>query len=185
MRKVTLTILTIALVAIGAMLVIGQSTDTDGKTSAEKQGRHGSFGKRGNRGMRGKRGHGGNRGMRGMFRGVDLTDAQKTKMQTIMKNNRESSKTLRDQMRTNQQELRKASDSGSFNESQVTALAQKQGGLHAQMIVQKHKVKAEMFNILTTDQKAKLAEKKAERQKKMEERKAKWAEKRKSKAPAQ
>jgi len=186
MKKVTLTILTIALVALGAIFVIGQSTDTDGgEAKMDKQGRHGKFGKRGKRGMRGKRGKRGHRGMGRMFRNLDLTDAQKTQVQTIMKNNRESSKTMRQQMRANKQALRKATENGAFNQSEVQAIANKQGNLHAQMIVQKQKVKAEIFNVLTAEQKAKLAEQKAERAKKMQERKAKWAEKRKAKQPAQ
>ncbi len=175
MKKMTVVVIAIALLALGAVYVTGQADKpADGKKGVGKRGMHKRFGKRGPGGRRGKRG-----AMVGhMFRKLDLTDAQKTQIQGIMKSSRESSKTLRTQSRELRKQLHEATENGQFNESQVQAIAQKQGDLHAKMIVEKQKAKAQMFAVLTSEQKAKLAEMKAAFKKKMEERKAKWAEKR-------
>ncbi|MEZ5344568.1 MAG: Spy/CpxP family protein refolding chaperone [Pyrinomonadaceae bacterium] len=176
MKKVIVAVLAVVLVAIGAIFVFGQTEgkSMEGKKEFGKRGHHGKFGRGGKRGPRG--------GMMGMgFRGIDLTDAQKEQLKAIRTANREASKPLMEQMRANQMELRKLSEAGTFNEAAVKALAEKQGDLHAQMIVSKQKVRAESFAVLTAEQKAKLAQMKADFAKKMEERKAKWAEKRNSK----
>lgn len=164
MKKVTVFLLSIALTALGAMFVFGQTSDVakEGK-SFKKDGHH--FGKRGKRGGKGM-----------MFRGLDLTDAQKEQMRSIHEANRDSVKSLRDQMKANKQQLETLSAGGSFNESQVQAIAQQQGALHAQMIVNRERIKSQMFAILTPEQKSKMAEMKANREQKMQERKAKRAE---------
>lgn len=164
MKKVTVFLLSIALTALSAVFVFGQTSDVakEGR-SFKKDGQH--FGKRGKRGGKGM-----------MFRGLDLTDAQKEQMKSIRDANSDSVKSLRDQMKANKKQLETLSASGNFNESQVQAIAQQQGALHSQMIVNRERIKAQMFAILTPEQKSKLAEMKANREQKMQERKAKRAE---------
>lgn len=169
MKKITVTILSIALVAMGAIFVFGQTAEkpTEGKSF----GKHHKFGKFGKRGKRGKR-------MMGrLFRQLDLTDEQKAQMKEIKQASREKVQPLRQQMRENRQQLRQATENGNFDEATVTAIAAQQGQIHAQLIVEKQKVKTQMYNVLTTEQKNKLAELKAQFKQKMEERKAFWAEK--------
>lgn len=166
MKKLTAAILSIVLVAMGAMFVFAQ----DG--AGQKDGKRG-FGKRGGH-------HRGGHGM--MLRGLDLTDEQKAQVKTIMQSSREASKPLREQMKANRQKLQALSDSGNFDQAQVQALADEQGRLTAQMIVEKEKVKSQISAILTTEQKAKAAEMKAQFKQKREERKQKRAEKRAAKA---
>lgn len=170
MKKVIVGILAIVLVAIGAVFVFAQ---TDGRSMEGKK----EFGKRGNHG---KFGRGGQRGgMMGMgFLGIDLTDAQKEQLKTIRKASHEASNPLMEQMRANQMELRKLGESGAFDQTAVQSLAEKQGDLHAKMIVAKQRTQSESYAVLTAEQKTKLAEMRANFAKKMEERKAKWAEKR-------
>ncbi len=56
--------------------------------------------------------------MRGMmFRGINLTDDQKAKMKTISESFRERTKSLHQELRAKRQELRQASEGGTFNES--------------------------------------------------------------------
>lgn len=163
--------MSIALVALGAVFVFGQKADgkRDGK----------AFGERGNHAGRGMRG---GKGMGHMFRGLDLTDAQKEQMKAIAEASRESSKTLHDQLRANREQLAKVTENGAFDEVQVQALAQQAGVLHAQMIVAKERVKSQMFAILTPEQKAKAAELKEQSKQRMEARKAKFAERKAEKA---
>ena len=117
-------------------------------------------------------------GMGRMFKQIDLTDEQKAQMKSIMQASREENKSIRQQMHQNREALQQLTENGNFDEAAVLAIAQKQGQIHAQMIVAKQKVKAQMFNVLTADQKTKVAELKAQHQQKMQERKAKWAGKR-------
>lgn len=168
MKKLTAAILSIVLVAMGAMFVFAQ----DG--AGNKDGKRG-FGKRG-----GHHRGGGGHGM--MLRGLDLTDEQKAQVKTITQASREASKPLHEQMKANRQKLQTLSDSGNFDQAQVQALADEQGRLTAQMIVEKEKVKSQISAILTTEQKAKAAEMKAQFKQKREERKQKRTEKRAAKA---
>ncbi|MEZ5428018.1 MAG: Spy/CpxP family protein refolding chaperone [Pyrinomonadaceae bacterium] len=176
MKKLTIAIIAIALVAVGAIFVFGQTADT--ATEGKKfggDGHHRKFGKGGKRGMRG------HRGMGMMFRGLDLTDAQKEQMKSIAQSSRESTKSLHEQMRTNRQQLEQLSENGNFNESQVQALAQQQGALQAQLIVERERVKSQMYAVLTAEQKAKAAELKAQFKQKMQERMQKRAERKAAK----
>lgn len=166
MKKITVTFLAIALVAIGAIFAIGQSKDKS------FEGRR-DFGNRG-----GKSHFGGRRGghMAGrLFKKLDLTDAQKEQMKAIGKQSHENMKPIMDQMRTNRETLQNLSE-GTFDEAQVQAIAAQQGTLTAQLIVEKERTKAAMYSLLTAEQKAKAAELKAQRQQKMADRKAKFAE---------
>ena len=165
MKKLTVAILSIVLVAMGAMFVFAQdgTAKKDGKRGIRQTSVH----------------HRGGHGM--MFRGLDLTDEQKTQMKAIRQANRENIKPIREQMKTNRQKLQTLSESGTFDEAQVQAIASQQGTLSAQMIVEKEKVKSQMFNLLTPEQKAKAAELKAQFQQKRQERMQKRQERRNAK----
>ncbi len=167
MKKLTAAILSIVLVAMGAMFIFAQ----DG--AAQKDG------KRGKRGHFGKMKRGGGMGM--MFRGLDLTDEQKAQMKAIRQASRETMKPIREQMKANRQKLQTLSESGTFDEAQVQAIAAQQGALSAQMIVEKERVKSQIFNLLTPEQKAKAAEMKAQFQQKRQERMQKRQERRNAK----
>ncbi len=175
MKKLTVILMSIALIAVGAIFVFGQTADEnkDGKRF-DKRGDHAGQGRHGKRG--------GGKGMGMMLRGLDLTDAQKAQIKAIHEATFESAKSLRDQMKANRDQLKTATEGGAFNESQVQAIAQQQGALHAQMIVAREKVKSQVFAILTVEQKAKAAEMKAKFEQKMQERKAKVAERKAEKA---
>ena len=164
MKKLIVAILSIVLVAMGAMFIFAQ--DGTGKADGKR-----GFGKRGQ--------HRGGHGM--MFRGLDLTDEQKAQMKAIRQASKETSKPIREQMKANRQKLQTLSESGTFDEAQVQAIAAQQGSLSAQMIVAKEKVKAQMFNILTPEQKTKAAEMKAQFQQKRQERMQKRQERRNAK----
>ena len=165
MKKLIVAILSIVLVAMGAMFIFAQ--DGTGKADGKR-----GFGKRGHH----RGGHGGM-----MFRGLDLTDEQKAQMKAIRQASKETSKPIREQMKANRQKLQTLSESGTFDEAQVQAIAAQQGSLSAQMIVEKEKVKAQMFNILTPEQKTKAAEMKAQFQQKRQERMQKRQERRNAK----
>ena len=108
------------------------------------------------------------RGMGLMFRGLDLTDAQKDQIKSIMTTSREGNKSLRDQMHSIREQINAATEGGNFDENSIRQLAEQQGALHAKMVIERERVKSQVFNVLTPDQKAKAAEMKAQFKQKMQ-----------------
>ena len=115
---------------------------------------------------RGRRGdHKGMRGMRegGFFRGLNLTDDQKAKMKTIRESFAQSNKPLREQLHAKRQELRQASEGGTFNEALATQKLTEMAGLQAKLMGERNKLHQEMLSVLTVEQKAQLEQAKAQR----------------------
>lgn len=139
MKKITVAILAIVLTAMGAIFVFAQQ-------NAPPEG-HRGFGKRGGHGSHGR-----------MLRHLDLTEAQKAQVKQIMANSRITVEPLREQLRENRRQLSQLSADGSFDAAGVQAIAARQGNLTAQLIVEKERVKAQIFQILTPEQRRKAAE---------------------------
>ena len=109
---------------------------------------------------RGGRGYGKGRGHEmGMpMRDLDLTDEQRAKVKEIVDQSKAAVEPIKLQMREGRAKLAELSQTGSFDQAQVEALASEQGKLTAGMIVEKHKTRAAIFSLLTDEQKAKAAE---------------------------
>lgn len=104
-------------------------------------------------------GHMGRHGGPGMFlRGLDLTDDQKAKAKEIFDASRTSVEPLMKQLHENRQKIAGLGTDGKFDQAQVEAAAAEQGSLTSQLIVERAKAKAQVFAILTDEQKAKAAE---------------------------
>jgi len=93
-----------------------------------------------------------------MFRNLDLTDQQKTEIKKIMDAERSIMEPVHQQLRENRQAIQGATKDGQFNEGEVTQLAEKQGDLMAQVIVSRERVQAQIWQVLTPEQRAKLAQ---------------------------
>jgi protein CpxP len=161
MKKIIVAIIAVAIVSIGSILAIAQTTDggTDKK-----------WGKRGGH-HRGGKMHRGGGGM--MFRRLDLTEDQKAQMKSIREASKTATAPLREAMKANHQKLTEATANGAFDEAQVTTIANEGAAIKAQMTVQREKVKSQMFAILTDEQKAKAAEMKATMKQRFQERRNK------------
>ena len=157
----TLTIASLSAVAIAAPIAYAQSTgsnqDNQQITRGEHRGGHkdgkewgGEFG-RGGRGMHG-----------GMFRGIELTEDQKTRMKQISDSFRERTQSLHEQLRAKNQELRQASEGGTFNEALATQKLTEAAGLRAKLMGEQFKMRQEMQSVLTAEQKTQLEQKRAE-----------------------
>lgn len=167
MRKLgkfkTLTIASLSAVALAAPIAFAQSTTTttgqEAQTSRGAGHGHGKgFGDKGDRGGWGRRG-----GMRGMmFRGVNLTEDQKAKMKTISESFRERTKSLHQELRAKRQELRQASEGGTFNEALATQKLQESASLQAKLMGEQFRMRQEMLAVLTPEQKAQIEQKRAE-----------------------
>jgi protein CpxP len=108
------------------------------------------------------------------FRNLDLTDAQKTQMKQIRESHSQSLRPLMEQIRAKRQEIRQASEGGTFNEALVTQKLNEIAPLEAKLMGERSRVHQEMLSVLTADQKAKLEQTRADR-------KAKWAAERANK----
>ena len=164
----TLTIASLSAVALAAPIAFAQTTTTsqDPQQAAhgENHGRGKSRGDRKGRGGRGGWGHKGGfggGGMRGM-RGVNLTDDQKAKMKQISQSFRERTKSLHQELRAKRQELRQASEGGTFNESLAVQKLQESATLQAKLMGEQFRMRQEMLTVLTPEQKTQIEQKRAE-----------------------
>lgn len=158
-----------AALAIPAAFAQGQ----DGQAK-QHAGRHG-FGRQGHFGRHG-------RGMGfGAFRGLNLTDAQKAQLKQIGQNHSESTKALRQELRTQMQSLRQANQGDTFNEALVAQKLAESAGLRAKLMGEHFKMRQEMLAVLTPEQKTQLEQ----RREQFKAKRAEWRAKQTDKKPSQ
>ena len=153
----TLTIASLSAVALAAPIAWAQSngSSTQEGQKVERGERHGGHGKRWGRGGGGRRD-----GL--FFGGINLTEDQKTRMQQIRSSFRERTQSLSQELRTKRQELRQASEGGTFNEALATQKLSEMAGLQAKLMGERVKMRQEMLSVLTPEQKTQLEQKRAE-----------------------
>jgi periplasmic protein CpxP/Spy len=147
-----LAIASLSAVVLTASIAVAQSVKTE--TQDGKGARHGWHG----RGM--KRGF--HRGGGAFFNRLNLTEDQKAKMKEIRKSSAERNKPLREQLRAKRQELRLASEGGTFNEALATQKLTESAALQAKLMGERFKLHQEMLTVLTAEQKAQLDQLKAQ-----------------------
>jgi periplasmic protein CpxP/Spy len=141
--------------AIAMPIAIAQSKGEGGQRQRHAEGR--------GQGMRG-----GDR-MGAAFRNLDLTDAQKTQMNSIRESHSQSVRPLMEQIRAKRQEIRQASAGGTFNEALVAQKLSEIAPLEAKLMGERSRIHQEMLSVLTAEQKAKLEQSR-------EQRKSRWSE---------
>ena len=150
-----LAIASISAIALAGSIAVAQTVTTDQNTQQGQQQmeRHGDRGK-----------HGGWGGMRegGFFRQLNLTEDQKAKMKQIHESFAERNKPLREQLRAKRQELRQASEGGTFNEALATQKLTEMASRQAKLMGERQKLHQEMLSVLTAEQKAQLEQSKAQ-----------------------
>ncbi len=155
-RFKTVAIAAISSIALAGSIVFAQTTTPDQsnqqgtRTERREGGKH--------------RGHrfGGMRRGGGFFRQLNLTDDQKAKMKQIRESFAESNKSLREQLRAKRQELRQASEGGTFNEALATQKLTEIAPLQAKLMAERARLHQEMLSVLTAEQKAQLEQAKAQ-----------------------
>ena len=98
----------------------------------------------------------------GAFRQLNLTDDQKAKMKQIRDGFAERNKPVQEQLHAKRQELRQASEGGTFNEALATQKLTEMASLEARMMGERFKLHQEMLSVLTAEQKAQLEQSKAQ-----------------------
>jgi Spy/CpxP family protein refolding chaperone len=128
----------------------------------DRPGGPGRFGGRGGPERFG--GPGGPMGMLPMLgRDIDLTDAQKDQIKTIAESHKDEWKALADRARTARGSLADAVTADTINEALIRQKSADVALVDADMAVARAKAHAEVWQILTADQKAKLKERQASR----------------------
>ena len=136
------------------------------KHEGRRGGRHhkgGEFGGRGG-GHRGGGHFGG-----GMFRGVELTDEQKTRLKELRQGFGERTKSLREQLHAKRQELRQAESGTTFNEALATQKLTETASLQAKLMAESFRLRQESLSVLTAEQKAQLEQRKQQREQRREQ----------------
>lgn len=91
-----------------------------------------------------------------MARELNLTDAQKQQIKTIMQSQRATTRPLMLQMAQNRAAMLTATASGAFDQAKVQSLANQQSQLMAQLMVQRASLRSQIYNqVLTPEQKTK------------------------------
>jgi len=157
MKKALIAILALAVLAAGVIFAVGQTASKGDKRSGRRGGHH--------------------RGAGMAFRAIGLTDDQKAKLKEFRAASRTNIKPIREAMKASREKMRTLTANGAFDEARVTALASEQAGLQAKLIVERQRMKSQIFAILTDEQKVKLAEMKAKAGERRKERRAAKAEK--------
>jgi protein CpxP len=87
---------------------------------------------------------------------LDLTDAQQTQIKALLTKEKPTLEPLMQQLRQTHSQMRQIEESATFDEAKVRALAAQQSQTMIDLVVEKARMKNEMYQLLTPDQKAKL-----------------------------
>jgi periplasmic protein CpxP/Spy len=120
-------------------------------------------------GMHGHGGPGGDfRHMLGFFTHyLDLTSDQQSQVKAIWEKEKPNLEPLMKQMHQNRANMRALEASGPFDEAKTRALATQNAQTMIEVQVQHARIKSEMMQVLTADQKAKLAQFEAKKEARM------------------
>lgn len=100
------------------------------------------------------------------LRMLGLTEEQKAKVREIITESKRRISPLVESLRANRENLRKLAFTGSFDEKTVSEIASQSGQIISQIIVERERAKSQIYEILTEEQKIKLAELRAKREEK-------------------
>ena len=118
--------------------------------------------------------HGMHRGMGmemglGFLHQLNLTDDQHAQVKQIMQAERPNMKPLMKQEFQSHQQMMQLITSGPFDQAKVTALASQEAQVHIQMEVEHAKIASQIYALLDSTQKAKVADMMAKHQQRMEQ----------------
>ena len=111
----------------------------------------------------GRHGYGGPGGFRHMLKQLDLTSEQQDQVKAIWAKEKPALQPLMQQLRQNHSAMSALEASGPFDEAKTRALATQNSQTMIELQVEHARIKSEIMQILTADQKAKLAQLEANR----------------------
>ncbi|HJP90815.1 MAG TPA: Spy/CpxP family protein refolding chaperone [Pyrinomonadaceae bacterium] len=157
-RFKTMAIATLSAIALAASIAVAQSVTTGQSNTQSTPTERRGFG----RGEHKGHGWGGMRNHGEFFKQLNLTEDQKAKMKQIRESFAEQNKPLMQQLRAKRQELRQASEGGTFNEALATQKLTEIAPLEAKLMGERAKQHQEMLSVLTAEQKAQLEQARAQ-----------------------
>jgi periplasmic protein CpxP/Spy len=104
-----------------------------------------------------------------MFDYLDLSDAQRAQIKQIFSKEKPAMEPLFKQEMDSHKQMMQLIQSGTFDEAKAQAIATQSAQIHAQLEVQHARVASEAFQVLTAEQKAKLAQFMAKREQRFEQ----------------
>jgi Spy/CpxP family protein refolding chaperone len=147
----TLAVASLATVALAVPIALAQ----DGGAQDKQPG--GGWHKReGRGGRRGGEHFGGGRMGGRMFRGIDLTEEQQTRLQQIHQSFGERTKGLREQLRAKHREVREANTGDTFNEALAAQKLTEAASLQAKLMGEQFRLRQESLSVLTSEQRTQL-----------------------------
>ncbi len=112
-----------------------------------------------------------------LAKALNLTDAQKEQVKSILQANRASSRPLKQQLAQNRIAMLTATSNGAFDQAKVTAIANQQAQLMAQMMVQKQSIQHQIYTqVLTPEQRATADQMRQKQLARINERLQKWSQ---------
>jgi len=130
MKKIIFAIIAVSILSLGAIFTIAQKGETN--KGRFERGRGFGFGR--------------------MAEKLNLNDEQKAQIKQITDAERTKVEPIFAALKENHQKIEDLTSDGSFDEAKIQALATEQGNLSAQLIVEKERVKSQIFQILTPEQ---------------------------------
>jgi len=98
---------------------------------------------------------------------LDLSGAQQDQIKAIWQKEKPTVQPLMQQMHQFHGDLEKLTDNGAFDEAKVRALATQQSQTMIELAVQHARIKSEMMQVLTPDQRTKFAQLQAKHEQRM------------------
>lgn len=138
MKKITFGILMISLIVAGGIFALAQ------RDSQRFSLMHGKF--------KGKM-------FEGIARELNLSDEQKTQAKQVLDDARSRVEPLFDQLAENRKEITQLGTDGVYDERKVQELGDAQADLMKRLFIEKEKSKAQLFAILTAEQREKARQK--------------------------
>lgn len=108
-------------------------------------------------------------GMELPLRQLNLTDDQKAQIEQIFQTEKPSMKPLMQQEHAAHTQMIQLITSGTFEQAKVAAVAAQESQVHMQMEIEHAKMASQIYQLLSSDQKAKVSELIAQHQQRMQE----------------
>ena len=108
-------------------------------------------------------------GMELPLRQLNLTDDQKAQVKQIFQAEKTNMKPLMEQERTAHTQMVQLITSGAFDQSKAAAIAAQESQTHMQLEIAHAKIASQIYQLLSSDQKAKVADIIAQHQQRMQE----------------
>jgi protein CpxP len=104
------------------------------------------------------------------LRALELTEAQRNQVRQLTEQHREQIRPLLERVRTAQESRRQAVEAIPFSEPQIRAAAQALAEAETELAVQRARMQADIYALLTPDQQARLQKMRADREARLKER---------------